>query len=134
MINEILNKLDKVRSSGKNKWVALCPCHSEKTPSLRINADGEKILMHCFGCGANGAAVMDAIGMDVRALFGDNVERYDGKPQFNAREKLEMAALEAKILLLAAGDIRKGKPISDEDYERIRLAEERISQIVNYRL
>ena len=30
----ILLHLEKVRSTGKNTWIACCCCHDDKTPSL----------------------------------------------------------------------------------------------------
>lgn len=48
-IIEIVNKyIPSLKRSGKN-YFALCPFHSEKTPSFSIAPDKE--LIHCFGCG-----------------------------------------------------------------------------------
>ncbi|MEM4367679.1 MAG: CHC2 zinc finger domain-containing protein, partial [Candidatus Anstonellales archaeon] len=48
-IIEIVNKyIPSLKRSGKN-YFALCPFHSEKTPSFSIAPD--KDLIHCFGCG-----------------------------------------------------------------------------------
>lgn len=63
IIREVLAKTDIVdvisahlplRSSGKN-YLALCPFHSEKTPSFTISP--EKQIYHCFGCGEGGNAL-----------------------------------------------------------------------------
>jgi DNA primase len=43
-----------VRQQGR-RWVALCPFHSEKSPSFSINA--EEGLYYCFGCQASGDAI-----------------------------------------------------------------------------
>ncbi len=40
-----------LKKSGKN-YIALCPFHDDKNPSLHINE--EKGLYHCFSCGAGG--------------------------------------------------------------------------------
>jgi len=50
-IIEIASEYTTVRRRG-NKYVGLCPFHSEKTPSFTL--DETKQLFHCFGCGAGG--------------------------------------------------------------------------------
>ncbi len=48
---ELASEITKVRRSGRST-MAVCPFHSEKTPSLSI--DGARGLYHCFGCGKSG--------------------------------------------------------------------------------
>ena len=48
---ELAKEVTKVRRSGRST-MAVCPFHSEKTPSLSI--DGARGLYHCFGCGKSG--------------------------------------------------------------------------------
>jgi DNA primase len=43
-----------LRRQGR-RWVALCPFHSERTPSFTVNA--EEGLYYCFGCQAAGDAI-----------------------------------------------------------------------------
>lgn len=50
-------------------WKARCPVHQEKTASLSIREGKYAILVHCFGCGADGEAVMKALGLPTRQLF-----------------------------------------------------------------
>ncbi len=47
----VLGRYVQLRRSGR-KYVALCPFHREKTPSLHV--DPEKGLWHCFGCKVGG--------------------------------------------------------------------------------
>ena len=69
-IETILNALDKVKRKSAGKWVALCPCHAEKTPSLAVTENSDRsVMMHCFGCGANGMAVVESLGIDINELF-----------------------------------------------------------------
>jgi DNA primase len=42
------------RQRGRLYW-ALCPFHSEKTASMKIDPDRQ--TFHCFGCGAHGDAI-----------------------------------------------------------------------------
>lgn len=48
---EIISSYIKIKRCGRN-YKALCPFHSEKTPSFFVSS--EKQIWHCFGCGAGG--------------------------------------------------------------------------------
>jgi len=50
-IVEFLSQYLNIKKRGKN-YVALCPFHPDKNPSLNISK--EKGLFHCFGCGEGG--------------------------------------------------------------------------------
>lgn len=50
-ILEVVSQYLTTHPSGKN-FVALCPFHPDRTPSLTISRD--KGLFHCFGCGEGG--------------------------------------------------------------------------------
>lgn len=85
-IVDVIDKRIKLRKTGKN-YSALCPFHTEKSPSFSVEPD--KQFYYCFGCGAGGNAlgfVMDYERMDfpqaVEALAGDyglDVPREEGK-------------------------------------------------------
>lgn len=65
----VLKRLKSVREVGARKWMALCPAHEDKEPSLGI-AVGEdgRVLLHCFaGCSAE--SVVKAIGVEMKDLF-----------------------------------------------------------------
>jgi hypothetical protein len=71
MIEDFITRLDRVRRTGEGKFVALCPAHQEKTPSLQIRLEGHRIMVHCFGCGAGGEEVCRALGLRLSDLFTD---------------------------------------------------------------
>lgn len=50
-IVEIVSEYTSLQKRG-DKYVGLCPFHTEKTPSF--NVDVEKRLFYCFGCGVGG--------------------------------------------------------------------------------
>ncbi len=63
-IAEIIGHYIRLVPAGK-EFKALCPFHSEKTPSFTVVPD--KQFYHCFGCGKNGSAIgflMDYANMD----------------------------------------------------------------------
>lgn len=62
----ILGRYIQLRRSGRT-FVALCPFHQEKSPSLHV--DPEKGLWHCFGCKEGGSVfqfVMKIEGLNFR--------------------------------------------------------------------
>ena len=68
----ILNALDKVTKTGNGSYKSLCPCHAENTPSLTVKEIDNKVMIHCFGCGANGMEVMKYLGLDSSELFNES--------------------------------------------------------------
>ncbi|UCC45358.1 MAG: DNA primase [Candidatus Zixiibacteriota bacterium] len=50
-IAQVISAYLKVKKRGRN-FEALCPFHTEKTPSFKINVDRQ--IYHCFGCGKGG--------------------------------------------------------------------------------
>lgn len=85
-IVDVIDKRVKLKKTGKN-YSALCPFHTEKSPSFSVEPD--KQFYYCFGCGAGGNAlgfVMDYERMEfpqaVEALAGDygiEVPREEGE-------------------------------------------------------
>lgn len=67
---DLISEVTKVRRSGRS-FMAVCPFHEEKTPSLSV--DRARGLYHCFGCGKGGdvfSFVQETQGVD----FGDALE------------------------------------------------------------
>ena len=63
-IVDIINMYTPLKRNG-NRYVGLCPFHSEKTPSFNVSE--EKQMYYCFGCGAGGTVIQ----------FVMNEENYD---------------------------------------------------------
>ena len=134
-IETFLSRLHKVKKRGHGQWMALCPIHNEKTPSLSIKDDNGTILIHCFGCGAGGVDVCGAVGVEPSELFppSDHVD-YERKPSrsyFPADQVLEALSTETLIVHLISKDMLINN-IDQETRERLILAVERIHAASNY--
>jgi 5S rRNA maturation endonuclease (ribonuclease M5) len=70
--SDVAGVLDKASSlSGRGKFQACCPAHHDKTPSLSITDDGEKLLLHCHaGCKYEDVvAAIERKGVQLRQEF-----------------------------------------------------------------
>ncbi len=122
--DKLLPRLDKVRQVKVGQWVALCPGHPDKTPSLRISEAGDgKLLLKCWaGCSA--AEIVASVGLELRDLFpeGDNKPRRCGPSQ---------AAIEHERLVLRIGrnQIAQGIKFTEKDQQRFDLARNRLANM-----
>ena len=124
MVEELLDKLEKVRSTGRRKWVACCPVHGDKNPSMSIADKDGRVLCHCFSCGANGLDVVQALGLSPSVLFEKPLEQ--GYIPKRVYEELEMD----RLVLAGYEEMKKsGKPLSYKDFKRIRLATNRVEAL-----
>ena len=117
---------------GNRRWMALCPAHDDRSPSLSIAQEGDKVLVHCFaGCEADD--VLAAVDLAWRDLYPDSWVRARNRPneaagRYAARtlSALDPLEIERGILRIVAADMRAGKRISAEDRARAELAVERL--------
>lgn len=136
-VNLILNGLQKVRATGKGKWIACCPVHGDKSPSLGITQkDEDKILIHCFGCGASGPQVCEALGVDPAALFpATDKPKYERQPRsgFSAWQLLHALEKDLLVVQIATTDfLINGKKPCQEDANFLAGVCERISEGLEY--
>jgi hypothetical protein len=125
---EFVSKLQGVRRTGPHSWLARCPAHEDKSPSLTVSEkEPEKILVYCHAqCGIE--AITGALGLQISDLFPPRLTEYqprDRRP-FPAADVLRAIADEADILCVALHDADWGKPLYKADIERAQLAIERI--------
>jgi hypothetical protein len=126
----LLERLAGVKRTGPGRWIALCPAHDDRKPSLAIRALGDgRTLVHCFA-GCDVSSVLAAVGLGFDALFPERPIEH-GKPErrpFPAADVLTAVLLEVTIVLVAAADLAAGKQPSETDRERLLLAISRIEQ------
>lgn len=134
---DLLNALQKVKKTGPSRYIALCPAHPDKRPSLTITEkDDGMVLIKCWaGCGA--ADILGAIGLDFDALYPPRLDDHRGKPArkpWNPYDLLKVNAFEADIVALAAMRISNGHALGDDEKQRLMMAHHRLrkaSELVN---
>ncbi|HVB39869.1 MAG TPA: hypothetical protein VNE83_03140 [Terriglobales bacterium] len=58
------------RPTGPGRWMARCPAHGDRKPSLSIaEGDGGRVLLHCWA-GCTTAAVLKAAGLPWSDIMG----------------------------------------------------------------
>ena len=83
----IAMSLDKPRRSGPGKYMACCPTHDDKNPSLAItDADGTT-LIYCFA-GCQQRDVIDALR--ARGLWPEAKKDINSGPSFSKNDLLEL--------------------------------------------
>ena len=76
MIDLILSRLAGVRPISGG-FIAKCPAHEDRKPSLTVRDTGDKILMNCHA-GCETLAVVEAIGLEWSDLFAEDQVRSRG--------------------------------------------------------
>lgn len=72
----IIERLEHVRATGKNRWIARCPAHKDSSPSLVITQpDNDRVLIYCHA-GCSTGDILDSVGLDWGALMPDKGMTY----------------------------------------------------------
>lgn len=121
----LLSLLSGVKNTGRDKWLAQCPAHDDRSPSLAIKQIDDRLLIRCFaGCGY--LDVLAAIGLDASALFPDRIANPNEKPKpaprFSKSELFDLAISEAGILALGWNNLLVNGSVPDADRERVQRA------------
>jgi hypothetical protein len=127
-IELILGRLQRVKTSGKNRFSACCPAHEDRSPSLIVSENGDKIGIHCFaGCGA--ADILAAIGLDFDVLYPEREDNEKGLKSWQ-RSDFEQQLKHARMIIkIYENDVNRGAAI-DSDNKKIALdAYNRVKQL-----
>jgi hypothetical protein len=131
VIEDILARLDKVRRTGSNNWIACCPAHDDRSPSMTLHAaDDGRQLVHCKA-GCSFEEIVSAVGLGWDPWFAPK-QKADFLPAvrrpYPASDVLETLAHEILIVRISANDFIAKREISEEDWKRLRLACNRIDE------
>lgn len=129
----LLSLLDKVKPTGKGRWQARCPAHTDKGPSLSVREmDDGRVLVHCFaGCSVH--EIVQAVGLELSDLFPPRTTgstKGERRP-FAAADALRAVGFEALVVCAASAALATGEPLSSVDRERLLQAGERIQSALS---
>jgi hypothetical protein len=130
VIEDILSRLQKVRKTGANNWLACCPAHEDTSPSMTIHAaDDGRILVKCFAeCSFE--EIVGAVGLGWEPWFPPK-PKSDFVPAvrrpFPAGDVLEALWFETLVAVVSAGDLAAGKELSEREKARLWVAFDRIN-------
>ena len=130
--NTLLTALDKVKQTHHSTWIACCPAHDDKNPSLAIRQiDDGRTLIHCFaGCSAT--EILNALGLSFDDLYPTKNPDATYKPLrkiFDAHTTVQLLQFESLLVLECARTINRGEQLTDQDFDRLLKATERIQRV-----
>jgi len=131
-IDTLLSRVHKLKETGDGKWLACCPAHDDKPPSLAIKLADDQILIHCFA-GCDVSSIVNSLGLELSDLMPESKRhsRPDNKrPKFNKYELFDRIVEESAILIVAIRQMFKGTPLNDNDMARVVKAEGIIDDII----
>jgi hypothetical protein len=112
------------------KWIARCPAHKDKTPSLSISFRDESIALYCHA-GCSTEDVLDAIGLTFTDLYGQESSNYQAAIANQGKKStrhLKPYDVDLMVLKIAEADLEAGRSLSIEDQARVALAMERLKE------
>jgi hypothetical protein len=125
----LLSRLDGVRQTGVGRWIARCPAHDDRNPSLAIReVDDGILLLKCFG-GCSVSEITTAVGLSLSDLFPDKPMDHRVKPErrpFLASDVFRCVSHEALVAASCAATLLGSGPFSEADRERLMTAASRL--------
>ena len=118
-LDTFLSRLQKVRKTGKDSWLACCPHHGDKNPSMTVSVGSNGIVLchcHSHGCGID--QIAESVGMEVKDLMPENPLYHRARPlkaPVNPRDALFAVKDDLTSALIMAKMIQAGEKLTEED-------------------
>ena len=120
-IDLLVDSLEKVHNKGHGEYIACCPSHDDKSPSLTVKElpDG-RILIHCFA-GCSPLDIVNAVGLTMGDLFPEKLER-DFKPLYMASKQKKNNDHHRLIMSIADGIRGRGDKLTRKELDEEKAA------------
>jgi hypothetical protein len=126
----ILDRLERVKPTGPGRWIAACPAHKDKSPSLSIReTDDGRVLLHDFG-GCPTGDVLASLGVGLSDLFDKPLTHFaaPSKSRVPARDVLELISCEVDVAMVLLTETIAAKDIGNIGWQRLAQAAARIGR------
>ncbi len=131
MTEKLIARLEGLRQTGPGRWIARCPAHDDRSPSLSVKElDDGRTLVHCFA-GCDPLSVVQAVGLEMTDLFPERLAHHlksTGSP-IPASDRLELIDHEATTVGLIAGKFIESRALDESEWERLAVAVSRIGKV-----
>jgi len=127
-IKTFLSHFTKVRQMKPNHWMACCPAHDDKTPSLSITERPDRTLIYCHaGCEAED--VLKKADLSWSDLYRNQFKAaYEQAAHKRIKVDIDPLDVEKRVLAIAKARIDQGIEMSIDDRARVALAVERLRE------
>lgn len=135
-IEDVLSRLEKVKRYNRESWVACCPAHDDKSPSLalKIGDEGRTLLKCWAGCPVE--SIVAAIGLNMADLMGESPQDYRGNHRranrIPASVVLKAMAFNALVVGLYAAKMGRGEVLTEEDKTKLLALSGAFHEAVDY--
>jgi CHC2 zinc finger len=134
-IDDILSRLEKVKQYNGRQWVACCPAHDDKTPSLAIKiGDENRVLMKCWaGCAID--EIVAAMDLSLSDLMGDVPKEHSNHKRGNRLSPtVVLKAVAANVLLagIIVCDVAKAGHVTEEQKIKLLGLSGAFQEVVDY--
>jgi hypothetical protein len=125
----ILDRLERVKATGTGRWIAACPAHKDRSPSLSIReGDDGRLLLHDFG-GCDTEDVLTALGLTLGDLFAKPLGEFrPSQSAIPARELLALLDHEITVAVLILDDIVTRRKVNEGQLQRLMAASARVGK------
>ncbi len=123
-IDKLLPKLSQVKSVKADVWIACCPAHDDKTPSLKITQTSDGVVLLKCWAGCNAAEVVAAVDMEMRDLFPSD----DGKPRRQGPSRSDIE-FERVVYQYGLALQMQGTRLNEQDQARFETAKHRLGVV-----
>jgi hypothetical protein len=118
----LVSKLEGVRRTGDGRWIARCPAHEDRSPSLSVRELGDRALIHCFA-GCHPGEVVAAVGLELSDLFPPRVDddkrpRRERRP-FDPGDALRLIEHELFFVIASARKLAEGLALGPDEHARL---------------